>query len=227
MRKACNFYFSYYEPTKLLTKTQKCDIFTAICQVQFLEKHIDDVKFSDKTTQLVWIGIKHSLLTSIEGYCNKMRIDYSKTLSKDHHKDLSQEDGYKKKYKGNEKKNEEEKEDSTLVPIVQDNVISDSQQIAEYLLMKILTNKPNFKKPEISVWIKDIHKAIEDDDRTVKQLKACIDWIYSDQGLFWRSVVLSGKKLRDKFDVMEAQMINNPKNKSKNKTALILSQGGY
>jgi len=36
----------------------------------------------------------------------------------------------------------------------------------------------------------------------------CISWIYSPDGEFWRKVVLSGKKLRDKFDQMNIQAIS-------------------
>lgn len=229
MRKACNFYRSYYEQSKLLNKTQKCDIFTAICEVQFLEKHIDVIEFDNKVTQLVWIGIKHSLKTSIEGYCSKMRIDYDKTLGKGLKKEPFQEDinKEKKKSKNKDKGNEEEQKASSLVPLIHADIESDAQRVADYLLKKILESKPNFKKPDIGVWVKDIEKAIEDDGRTGKQLIGCIDWIYSDRGLFWRSVILSCKKLRDKFDVMESQMMNDPKNKSKAKTALVLQSAGY
>ena len=62
-------------------------------------------------------------------------------------------------------------------------------------------------------WHQDIEKAIRIDKRTDQELIACIDWIYSGDGDFWRPNILSGKKLREKFDTMEAQMISSTKNK--------------
>jgi len=226
MRKACNFYRSHYEQTKLLNKTQKCDIFTAICEVQFLEKHIDDIVFINKITQLVWIGIKHSLLTSIDGYCSKMKIDYEDTLAKGVHKEVGNKE--KKKAKSKDKDNKEEKkEDTSFSILIQSETESDAQRVASYLLKKILVHKPNFKKPRVGIWEKDIEMAIKNDKRTVEGLLGCIDWIYTPAGTFWIPNVLSAKKLREKFDVMESQMMNNPKNKSSNKTAHALAKGGY
>ena len=89
-----------------------------------------------------------------------------------------------------------------------------SKRVAEYLLNKILLNKPNFKKPNLQSWIKDIDLAIRIDNRTELQLLSCIDWIYT-KGSFWIPNILSGNKLRKKFDAMEAQMMQtNSKNQA-------------
>ena len=87
----------------------------------------------------------------------------------------------------------------------------DSLRIANYLLNNILKHNPTFKKPKIETWSIDIEKAIRLDKRTVKQLKECIDWIYSPDGTFWQKNILSGKKLREKFDTMNMQVISKPK----------------
>jgi hypothetical protein len=228
MRKAFNFYRSFWEPMKLLNKTQKSEVFTAICEVHFLEKHIDDVSFNTKATQLVWVAIKHSLLKSIEGYCSKMNIDYDKTLTKGLDKNHSQavNNKEKKKDKGNDKEKEEGK-DSTLPLILHPELESDAKTVAKYLLKKILDIKPNFKKPDIVGWEKDIEKAINDDGRSVDELIGCIDWIYTPAGSFWVPHILNAKKLREKFDTMESQMMNDSKSKSKVKTALVLQSAGY
>jgi len=68
MRKAFSFYRSHYEQMKLLNKTQIADITMAICEVQFLEVHINDISFKDKMTLLVWTGIKHAIDASVVGY---------------------------------------------------------------------------------------------------------------------------------------------------------------
>ena len=75
---------------------------------------------------------------------------------------------------------------------------------------------------------REIELAIKEDKRTIDQLLGCIDWIYtSPTGGFWIPNILSARKLREKFDVMESQMINSPKNKSRINTALALAKGGY
>lgn len=72
-RKAFNFYMSHWEQIKKMNDKQKLSIFNAICEVQFLEKNIDDIQFKDMVTDLVWTGIKHSINTSISGFVNKQK----------------------------------------------------------------------------------------------------------------------------------------------------------
>lgn len=79
--------------------------------------------------------------------------------------------------------------------------------VADYLLFKIKHEKPNFKQPNLQQWAADIDKAIRIDKRTKDELIGCINWIYSKQGEFWAPNIMSGKKLREKFDTMEAQMM--------------------
>jgi hypothetical protein len=86
--------------------------------------------------------------------------------------------------------------------------------IAYYLHFKIVQHKPNTKKEPFR-WIKDIQLAISKDNRTVAELRACIDFIYhTEKGAFWIPNILSGKKLREKFDQLELQASNNPINKT-------------
>jgi len=89
-----------------------------------------------------------------------------------------------------------------------------ASSVSLYLLSKITSNKPNFKQPNINIWIKDIDKAIRIDNRTEQQLMGCIDWIYSDAGSFWIPNILSAKKLREKFDTMESQMMRKVQTKT-------------
>jgi len=219
MKKAFPFYRSYYDQLQYLEDTQIAIMVVNICKVQFFELHIDHVYFEDKMTKLAWAGIKHSIQKSIDGYCSKLGIDYDIALAKVVDKGL----GNKKKNKDNEEVKDEEK--SLAISTVE--IESDALKVATYLLQKILLNKPNFKKPDIKVWEKDISKAIKLDRRTIEQLIGCIDWIYSLEGNFWIPIILSGKKLREKFDVMESQMMNHPKNNRRNKTAQILERKGY
>lgn len=82
----------------------------------------------------------------------------------------------------------------------------DALQIAEYLFQKISDHQPSFKKPNLHLWAKDIELALRVDGRTKEQLIDCINWIYSTpKGSFWIANILSGKKLREKFDTMNMQ----------------------
>ena len=73
MRKAFNFYRSYWEQMKLLNKEQKYKMFNAICEVQFLETNINDINFKDKTLNIVWTGVKHGIESSLNGYITKQK----------------------------------------------------------------------------------------------------------------------------------------------------------
>ena len=89
---------------------------------------------------------------------------------------------------------------------------SDAKQIADYLLANIRKEKPNFVIKDFKGWVRDIDLAMRKDKRSVTELKGCIDWIYnSKQGAFWIPNILSGKKLREKFDTMESQMTTRTK----------------
>ena len=81
---------------------------------------------------------------------------------------------------------------------------ADAKDISLYLQEKIKSINPNAKTNNSS-WEKDIDLAIRIDKRTKTDLIKTIDWIYSSAGSFWQSNILSGKKLRDKYDTMFAQ----------------------
>lgn len=85
-------------------------------------------------------------------------------------------------------------------------VCDDAQEVASYLLQKIQKHQPTFKVQNFKVWVKDIDLALRIDCRTKEQLIGCINWIYGTQrGNFWIANVLSGKKLREKFETMRMQ----------------------
>ena len=84
--------------------------------------------------------------------------------------------------------------------------VTSQENVAKYLLLKITQNNPEFKVQNIDSWIADIEKAMRIDKRTERQLLNCINWIYSSsKGAFWIPNILSGKKLRDKFNTMSMQ----------------------
>jgi hypothetical protein len=95
MRKGFTHYESLWEVKKQLSPEQYVAFDRAVCEVQFLEKHIDDIKFDDPVLNLLWTSIKHTLRASIEGYCNKTGIDYDsyfKNGKKDLNKGNEEED---------------------------------------------------------------------------------------------------------------------------------------
>ena len=84
-----------------------------------------------------------------------------------------------------------------------------AQKVANYLLEKIRTINPKFKTPSSSAfegWVKDIDLAIRIDNRSYAGLIVVIDFIYSNQGAFWKGNVLSGNKLRKHFDKIFMQI---------------------
>jgi len=102
----------------------------------------------------------------------------------------------------------------TYIPIPTNHLPTNhiADNISKFLLEKIKSVNPTFKEPNLNSWSSDIDKAIRIDGRTEEQLLHCIKWIYSDAGSFWQKNILSGKKLREKFDTMNMQAITKPKN---------------
>ena len=74
--------------------------------------------------------------------------------------------------------------------------------LAEELFKQICQNQ-EIKKPNLNQWADDIRKMIEIDKRTEGQVRRMIEWSQKDS--FWCANILSGKKLREKYDTMAAQ----------------------
>ena len=63
-------------------------------------------------------------------------------------------------------------------------------------------------------WGQDINKLIRIDGRSLDQIESVI--VYAQNSDFWRSNILSGKKLREKFSQLFSQLATAPKSKSAN-----------
>jgi hypothetical protein len=85
----------------------------------------------------------------------------------------------------------------------------DAYRVTEYFLNCILEHKPNLKRPNIETWTKEIDQAIRIDNRTPRELCEVARWATRDP--FWMANILSTKKLRDKFDQLQAKMTTGPK----------------
>ncbi len=69
------FLRSYWEQIKLLpSKKQKSEVFEAILSVQFFEKEINSISFSNQNQMILWEGLKPILKQSQKGYLDKMGL---------------------------------------------------------------------------------------------------------------------------------------------------------
>lgn len=118
MRKAFNHYYSIHEIKKQLNDSQYLQFDKALCKVQFLEIHIDSVSFKDPLLNLLWVSIKHTIKSNIEGYCSKMKINYESLF--DGLNDSASDGGCQGSYDGGcqqEKEKEKEQYSSKFITI--------------------------------------------------------------------------------------------------------------
>ncbi|MBN1567918.1 MAG: hypothetical protein JXA73_08715 [Acidobacteria bacterium] len=84
---------------------------------------------------------------------------------------------------------------------------TESLQLSERLRQAIQVRDPKARAcrlPDLTHWARDIEKIIRIDGRRVEDVEAVIAWCQNDS--FWGPNILSGRKLRDKFDTMWGQM---------------------
>ena len=77
----------------------------------------------------------------------------------------------------------------------------------------MVQNNSEAKKPNYQLWADDIRKMVELDGRKPQQVQGMIDWSQSDE--FWKTNILSAKKLREKYDQMKVTANANYKKKPK------------
>jgi len=84
MKDNYRFYKSFWDSFKLLkTDKEKIEFIEAINKIHFFEEHIDDISIKNDSVKLLFASIQHSLRSSINGYCDKMSIDYNSLFSRD------------------------------------------------------------------------------------------------------------------------------------------------
>lgn len=83
---------------------------------------------------------------------------------------------------------------------------ADAVELAHHLFSKIRERKKDFKEPDLNKWAKDIDKMIRLDQRQAERIRQIIDWASSDP--FWSKNILSGDKLRERFDRLELDEIS-------------------
>ena len=81
-------------------------------------------------------------------------------------------------------------------------------QLSKLLLEKIKINNPKFKEPSLQQWAKYIFMMVKYDKRDIKDIKDVISFCQSDS--FWKAIIQSPFKLKEKFDSLYTRMINTP-----------------
>lgn len=76
-------------------------------------------------------------------------------------------------------------------------------KMAEYLLLKIKENKPDFKDPNMDSWADVFRKINELDKKDKHSIKKVIDFYAADD--FWSVTIFSADKIRKHFEELEAQ----------------------
>ena len=77
-------------------------------------------------------------------------------------------------------------------------------QLSLRLHQLVKTNNPKAKEPNLQRWADDVRLMMERDKRTEEEIKTVIDWCQQDS--FWKSNILSTRKLREKFDQLYVKM---------------------
>ncbi len=106
--------------------------------------------------------------------------------------------------------------------IVRTSYEINAESIALNLYNKILTINESFKS-DYKKWIPDIEKMLRIDNRDINDIQKCLNWIYSD-GKFWIPNIMSGKKLREKFDTLFIQMNSKPQQSRQQSNADFIRQ---
>ncbi len=98
--------------------------------------------------------------------------------------------------KKNEKKEKKEKNE--------EGPHADAWRLAELLLGSILARKPDFRRPSLKRWARQMEALLEADSRTPERIEAAIRWCQKDP--FWSNAILTPASLRKHFDRLEVEM---------------------
>ena len=77
-------------------------------------------------------------------------------------------------------------------------------KISFLLLSLIRKNKPDFRESDLQKWSHEIGLMITKEKRTPERIEEVIRWATNDE--FWKTNILSGRKLPEKFDTLEIKM---------------------
>ena len=198
MRKAFSFYKSHYDQMKLMSNDQKAQLMTAICEVQFLEKSLDEIEFEDQLLNIVWVGIKHSLESSLKGYVAKQ-----KSLNKEVMNPLEGCQNNSMNPLEQEKEKEEEKEEEKGEEEVQDVIVGQSPDVSQSQLrqeiishLNEVTNshyKPNAAKTKALIQAR-LNEGYTLDDFKQVHISKFAEWADTEWEKFLRPETLYSNK---------------------------------
>lgn len=83
-------------------------------------------------------------------------------------------------------------------------VDSDEMVLVNFFISEIRKNDPKFKEPNKQTWADDFRKLIELDKRDKSEISKLIRWVQQDA--FWKSNILSPRKLREKYSALVIKM---------------------
>jgi len=137
-----------------------------------------------------------------------------------HHKETSSLNSYEDSTKeGNKKggegrggdeipwKEEPQDGDSSALQVHRPEVMTESDKLAQLLSESICVNNRLVRTPSwgaVKKWAQDIDKLNRLDGISWANIRAVLEWCQKDS--FWSSNILSGKKFREKWDILTAQM---------------------
>lgn len=87
---------------------------------------------------------------------------------------------------------------------------SEDRELAEWMFGLVRLLNPTAKEPPWDRWSDDIRKLRDLDKRPHEQVRTLFMWANGNQ--FWKSIILSPAKLREKWDGLETQRLNGHRN---------------
>lgn len=81
---------------------------------------------------------------------------------------------------------------------------SKEMQLSKLLFSLMKSNNVGVKEPNFQNWSKEFNRILEGDNRELEDIKNVIRWCQNDR--FWKSNILSPKKLREKYDALHLKM---------------------
>ena len=95
----------------------------------------------------------------------------------------------------------------------EERVSHPAERLACLLFDKIREHDPKHRIPNLKTWASDIEKLFRLDKRTEEEVESVICWVMKDD--FWCKNILSGFKLRKKFDQLFLNMVKEKKSPQK------------
>lgn len=85
------------------------------------------------------------------------------------------------------------------------SIESDEIQLSILLYQKTLNHYPSFQEPDFQKWAKHIDLLIRVNNKSPTEIRAVIIWAKKDP--FWQANIMSTKKLREKYDTLNARRL--------------------